>query len=391
MPARLLSFLRRIFQLATLLGWLPMLATAHGVFDHSARVWIFPDHLEVTIAMGTEAAKVFLNDGPPEVLRAGLMQIAYPFPAQNAPRLFEIKAAGNPLTPTKTTVRSDGLEFNFELIYPRPDGGVLHLRATYLNELQHVAKGSLVVADEYSATLAAKLLASGDDSLEITLPSPTAANETTASPVEIAPVSPAPIAAAEKNPLPAATPTFGQFLNLGVAHILTGFDHLLFLGALLIGVRKIKPMLVVITCFTLAHSITLALAATDLVVISSRITEPLIALSIIVVAVENLFRPGATSDRYWLAGGFGLIHGFGFASALRETGLGSHGTALLMPLFSFNLGVEAGQLAVAAVVVPLLFALRRWPTFARFGTPAISAAVMAMAGYWFLERTVLAR
>ncbi len=390
MTARLSSRLRRIFQFFVLIGLLPMPVKAHGVFDHNARVWIFPDHLEVTIAMGTEAAKTFLNDGPPEVRRSGLMQIAYPYPAQNAPRLFEIKTGDTALTPTKSTVRSDGLEFDFELIYPRPDAGTLRLRATYLKELPHVAKGSLVVADEYSATLAAKLLGSADDTLEINLPGLAIASEAAVNLPETNATSPAPAAVPEKSAPPLA-PTFNQFLKLGIEHILTGFDHLLFLGALLIGVRKIKSMLLVITCFTLAHSVTLGLAATDLVVISSRITEPLIALSIIVVAVENFFRPAATADRYWLAGGFGLIHGFGFASALRETGLGSRGAALLMPLFSFNLGVETGQLAVAAVVVPLLFALRRWPTFARFGTQAVSVGVMAMAGYWFLERAFLGR
>ncbi|MBC8094714.1 MAG: HupE/UreJ family protein, partial [Akkermansiaceae bacterium] len=116
-------------------------------------------------------------------------------------------------------------------------------------------------------------------------------------------------------------PAFLEFLKLGIEHILIGFDHLLFLCALLIGVRQIKPMLWIITCFTLAHSVTLALSALNIVMLSSRLVEPLIALSIIVVAVENIFRKEATTDRYWMAGGFGLIHGFGFASVLRDTGL----------------------------------------------------------------------
>jgi len=88
---------------------------------------------------------------------------------------------------------------------------------------------------------------------------------------------------------------------------------------------------------------------------------------------------------------FGLLHGFGFASALRETGLGGNGASIVMPLFAFNLGVEMGQLAVAAVVVPLLFWMRRAPAFARFATPTISTAVIVVSSYWFLERTVFNR
>ena len=89
-----------------------------------------------------------------------------------------------------------------------------------------------------------------------------------------------------------------------------------------------------------------------------------------------------------LAGGFGLVHGFGFAGALRETGLGTSGASLAVPLFSFNLGVEIGQLAVASVVGPLLFLLRKWPGFTRYGMPAISAVVILIGGYWLLQRTI---
>ena len=161
---------------------------------------------------------------------------------------------------------------------------------------------------------------------------------------------------------------------------------LLFLCALLIGLRKLGPMLTVITCFTLAHSVTLALAAMELVNVSSRVIEPLIAASIIIVGIENLVRKEKQGDRYWMAVGFGLIHCFGFASALRETGLGRTGSEIALPLFSFNIGVEAGQLAVAAVVVPLLFLCRRSPGYVRWGPPAISMVVIALSAYWLLQR-----
>ena len=123
MPARLFSFPLRTFQLAVLGGLLPLLADAHGVFDHSSRVWFFADHLEAVVTLGPEVARPFLNDGPEEVLRSGRMEIAYLFPLKNAPRLFEIKSGGTILEPVKATVRSDGLEYSFTIFYPRPPDG----------------------------------------------------------------------------------------------------------------------------------------------------------------------------------------------------------------------------------------------------------------------------
>ncbi|MFM2294604.1 MAG: hypothetical protein RLZZ350_1017, partial [Verrucomicrobiota bacterium] len=182
--------------------------------------------------------------------------------------------------------------------------------------------------------------------------------------------------------------SFWDFVKLGIGHILNigAFDHLLFLTALLLGCRALKPMLLVITGFTLAHSLTLALAALGVVVISSRVVEPLIAASIVFVAMENFRRVEKNWPRYALTCGFGLIHGFGFAGALREAGLGISGAALAVPLLGFNLGVECGQIVVAAVVLPGLFLLRRVKVFERFGTQTISAVVMVVSGWWLLER-----
>jgi hydrogenase/urease accessory protein HupE len=174
--------------------------------------------------------------------------------------------------------------------------------------------------------------------------------------------------------------------KLGIEHILTGYDHLLFLFALLLGCRRFKPMLWVVTGFTVAHSLTLVLAALNLANISPSIVEPLIAASIAIVAVENFRRGEVRWERYALTCGFGLIHGFGFASALRETGLAHGGAELARDLFAFNLGVETGQLAVAAVVVPILFLLRQWGWFARSGAKWLSTAVIFLACYWFVQR-----
>jgi hydrogenase/urease accessory protein HupE len=146
----------------------------------------------------------------------------------------------------------------------------------------------------------------------------------------------------------------------------------------------------IVTCFTLAHSLTLALATLDLVHVPARWVEPLIAASIVFVGVENLFRRGEEPPGRWaLTFGFGLIHGFGFASVLRDLGVGGGGRGLLMPLFSFNLGVELGQVVIAAVVLPLVWRWRKNEKFVARGVPALSGAVALMGLYWLLERTVL--
>jgi HupE / UreJ protein len=118
--------------------------------------------------------------------------------------------------------------------------------------------------------------------------------------------------------------------------------------------------------------------------------EPLIAASIAFVGVENLVRRGQPKGRSVLTFGFGLVHGFGFASVLREAGVGTSGRSLVLPLFSFNLGVELGQLAVVAVLLPLLWKLRTRPAFARHGVSVVSVVVVLLGGYWLLRRTLFA-
>ena len=171
--------------------------------------------------------------------------------------------------------------------------------------------------------------------------------------------------------------------RLGIQHILTGYDHLLFLFGLILVGGRLRALLVVVTAFTVAHSISLGLAALGIWAPSPRLVEPAIALSIAYVGVENWFVRDAA--RRWLVTfPFGLIHGFGFAGALREISLPAGQVPLA--LASFNLGVEAGQLAVLAVVLPMVLWLghRRW--FADRGVKALSAAI-ALAGLgWFMAR-----
>ncbi len=176
-----------------------------------------------------------------------------------------------------------------------------------------------------------------------------------------------------------------KFVPEGVHHILIGPDHLLFLVGLLLLGGPVRRLLLVITGFTVAHSITLALAVLNLVTPPGRLVEPIIALSIVYVGADNLLVKGGRDMRVWIALVFGLIHGFGFASVLREMGLPTG--ALGWSLFSFNLGVEIGQVAVAAVVATALMALRsRSDVAGRRLAFAGSIVVMAAGTFWFVQR-----
>ena len=176
-----------------------------------------------------------------------------------------------------------------------------------------------------------------------------------------------------------------KFVPAGIHHILIGPDHLLFLVGLLLLGGSVRQLLLVVTGFTVAHSITLSLAVLDFVTPPGRLVEPVIALSIVYVGVDNLMARGGRDMRVWIALAFGFIHGFGFASVLREMGLPRG--ALGWSLFSFNLGVEVGQLAVAIVVAAALMALRsRSDVAGRRLAFAGSIAVIAAGTFWFVQR-----
>jgi hydrogenase/urease accessory protein HupE len=176
-----------------------------------------------------------------------------------------------------------------------------------------------------------------------------------------------------------------KFVPQGVHHILIGPDHLLFLVGLLLLGGPVRRLLLVITAFTVAHSITLALAVLSVVTPPGNVVEPIIALSIVYVGADNLLVRTGRDMRVWIALVFGLIHGFGFASVLREMGLPSG--ALGWSLFSFNLGVEIGQITVAVVVSMALMALRaRSDVAGRRLALAGSIVVMAAGTFWFVQR-----
>lgn len=195
----------------------------------------------------------------------------------------------------------------------------------------------------------------------------------------------------------ATTPDMGQVLRtyavLGIEHILAGWDHLLFVIALVLLIGRWRQVALAATAFTLAHSVTLAGAALGFIGLPQRPVEALIALSIVFLAWEILRSgegPSLTRRYPWLvAFAFGLLHGFGFAGALREIGLPQDD--VIPALLAFNVGVEAGQLLVVALVLALIAAVRRMAS--TMLAPALRGAAYAIgiiSAYWLLDRTVFA-
>jgi len=192
-----------------------------------------------------------------------------------------------------------------------------------------------------------------------------------------------------------------DYLREGVWHIWTGYDHLLFLGALLLPAvlrrrsgqwvavatfgAAFRDVLKIVTAFTLAHSVTLSLAVLGYIALPSRLVESAIALSVVAAALNNLFP--LIEKRLWLvAFGFGLVHGLGFATVLADLGLPRD--ALAQSLVSFNLGVETGQIAVVSALLPLAYMWRRSWTYPRIVLGAGSLCIVAIASLWLIERSL---
>lgn len=191
------------------------------------------------------------------------------------------------------------------------------------------------------------------------------------------------------------------YVHEGIWHIWLGFDHILFLLSLLLPAVLLRrnghwlpassfrsafvDVAKIVTAFTVAHSITLSLAALGLVSFPSRLIESAIALSVVLAAINNVF-PLVHHGRWIAAFGFGLVHGFGFAGALKDLGLPTGSLAL--SLFGFNVGVELGQLAIVCAFLPLAYALRATWTYRRVVLGGGSVAIAAIAGVWLAERAL---
>lgn len=292
-----------------------------------------------------------------------------------ARELFMLSQRGLPLSPLRVEVElNQELEARWTVIYPPPVAGPLLVRARHLQALgPSYASAITLTQDNPPAVLGSAVFTTDAAELSVEVLAPSTAHAPTR---------------------PADTSTnarlgFRRAFSLGVEHILAGFDHLLFLAGLLVACRRARAMIGIVTAFTLAHSVTLGLSALDVVVVPARVVEPLIAASIVLVGVENLARRDAPPLRAALCFAFGLIHGFGFAGALRDLGLGRAGAPIVEPLLGFNLGVEAGQLLVVSVLLPLLLWVRKRPALSRLVLPAASAAVAASGLFWLVDRTLL--
>jgi hydrogenase/urease accessory protein HupE len=343
-------------------------AAAHDPFEITADARLSADRLEVqiTMARGTAARCCPGADLAGRGLDAAGLEARRPALEACARRWYAIRAAGKTLEPSQVRValtREDDIEA--ALAYPAPAGGPLQFEAALLGSLADPTYGALLTVTSPQAFLGQQLQRAGEPPFEVELPQ--------------AGMAGAP---------PPPSPSFGEYLRLGVWHIFTGYDHLLFLLGLLAVCRRLIPALKIVTCFTLAHSITLAVAGLGVWALPGRVVEPLIAASIVFVGVENLLRGEEPKGRGLLAFAFGLVHGFGFAGALRQHGMGVSGMPFLLPLFSFNLGVELGQAAVAVAAFPLLWWLRRRPWLRGRLAPALSVVVLAGGLYWLLERTL---
>ncbi len=345
-------------------------AFAHSPGLSTATVRLHPGGIDITLVLSVKDAGELVNpdrnhDG--QITRPERAACEAALTARGAEAL-EIWINDQPVVLTTLNCNfDDNGNASLCLNAASPATGKFKIQSRWLALLPSGHRQFLSIHNSKGGVLAERLLSASSDSATIGLPG-------------------ADFAAAGH---PAGS-SFLDFLGLGLKHILIGYDHLLFLFSLLIVSRSLLATLKIITCFTVAHSITLALATFDVVQISGKVVEPLIAASIVFVAIENLVRGNQPKGRMLLVFAFGLIHGLGFASVLRELGVGTPASGMAMPLFSFNLGVELGQLLIAVPLVPLIRLLQTRPVFAKRWVPACSIAAALAGGFWLIQRVCLA-
>ena len=276
-----------------------------------------------------------------------------------AAQALEIAFDGSPAPVLQTRLELDPSDaVHFQFTFTRDPALELRVRSTLLERLPRGHRQYLSLRDAAGRTLGEKLLDAGNPSFVTKLPDADA---------------------------PTHPPTFLGFLMLGVHHIATGYDHLVFLLGLLIVGAGFRDVFKIITSFTLAHSFTLALATLGYLRLSSSVVEPLIAASIMYVGLENIFHRNL-QHRWMLTFFFGLVHGCGFASALQQSGIGGNSGGIVWPLLSFNLGVELGQLTLAAMVLPLIWRWQKRPRYVARYVPAMSLLIALAGAGWLVER-----
>jgi hydrogenase/urease accessory protein HupE len=355
---------------AAAVAWPHHRAAAHQINLSNARIELQSDRvvrLEVALK-GSDADRVAgtkVFDEQSGLVDPGrLAASAAPIAAYVVAHAVVQGADGTPCAPGPVTIDpdKDGVVANFTWSCGEV-GGDLVYRSTVLIDIDRAAKQVVLIGSGPDAAQA--LLDASQTELRLTAPPPSL--------LEV----------------------IRRYVKAGIEHIFLGYDHIAFLVAIVLWARRLWPVIKLVTAFTLAHSITLSLAALQIVVIPSAIVEPAIAASIVYVAIENFFSRNV--DKRWRdTFAFGLIHGFGFASALQAFGLPRG--AVVPALGAFNIGVEVGQIAIVSLVIPCLIGLDRLIAAARDAPPArkaplvytLSAVIAILGCYWILARTVLA-
>lgn len=334
---------------------------AHDPGLSSAEVVLNEKGVDISITFALQDTEAFApmdNDGDAEVSNAE-REAAKPEVTALIAKELEITLNNQNVKPVKAgDVMFDAQNNAHISFHYEPSATSLKMQLMFLNKLPDGHKQVVTIKDATGKNLSEKMLTQQDNVIELNL----TAGESTS--------------------------MFKDFFVLGIEHILTGYDHLLFLFALLIVTHRFWAAFGIITFFTIAHSITLAIAGMNLITIPSTIVEPLIAASIVYVGVENLIRKEPKGRKY-LTFAFGLIHGFGFAAVLQEMNITSIETGILVPLFSFNLGVETGQLIVTSIALPIIWWLHTKPLIEKYFVSVCSVVVCFAGGFWLIERTLL--
>ncbi len=338
----------------------PFRAFAHDPGLSSAHLRLTAAQIQVVVTYNDRDISALLGEEPRAVRKGG--QAIQEKLSALTPRVGQLLLDGREIRPSLQSAQVDqnqNVEFNYS--YPNRPAREVVFRSLLIPEMPFGHRQSFVAVNSAGADLTRRLLSKSEASATF----------------------------APGAPEPPPTHSLADFFFLGVRHILTGYDHLLFLFGLLIVCQHWRQAVLLITCFTVAHSITLALATFGLVELPSRWVESAIAASILYVGVENLARSGGPLRGRWLLTfAFGLVHGLGFAGALREMGVAQSGWTTVIPLAGFNLGVEAGQLCVTAILLPLILHYRKRPRFLRLAVPACSLLVALAGGCWLIQRTL---
>jgi len=384
-----LAMVFRVFGLLLALALATSAASAHRIDLSAARGMLVGDTFTFAIRMAAPDAARNLPHSAREVpFDRAHFDALRPYIVAFAADGWEVRTDGNVAPPLRTEVAwLSGDQIGFRLSFLRLGARKIALRARHLATDPTDQRELVSIAGADGATKIETVLSRDDPVLEFEVSAMGEIEERRGTKGERLERTAAGSASGRKPERSAV----GSFVWQGVQHIWTGYDHLLFLFSLLVVCRRFRSIVSIVSCFTLAHSVTLAIATLGLVRVSSAITEPAIAATIVFVAVENLVRRGEEPRGRWAVTFlFGLIHGFGFATVLRDLGVGDNGASIAVPLFAFNVGVELGQVSIAAAVLPLLWYWRKNATFVRIGVPVLSSIAAAAGVFWFLQRTAFA-